>query len=119
MSITLFSRFSIDQTWLPRPLRFTRMAGSLTKALRCRGLAAGICRVTLNSVFLPISSERKLASRTRALARTMSSRNLARLFLNSSSIGRATRRSMREATLGLGSPEEALAPRGSKGEYGA
>ena len=45
MSKILFSNLSIDQIWLPFSRRFTRMAGSLTNAPRCR--TQGVCMVTV------------------------------------------------------------------------
>ena len=52
----------------------------------------GIWSVTLNRVCWPNSSAKLLASRTRPLARKMSSRNLARLRLNVSSLKEHKRR---------------------------
>lgn len=76
-------------TWFGFPFLLTRIAGSLTNAdlfLFGERFCGGIWRVTPKVVCLPISSAKKLASRTKVLAFMMSCRSCARLRLNMSSL---------------------------------
>lgn len=76
-------------TWFGFPFLLTRIAGSLTNAdlfLLGERFWGGIWRVTPKVVCLPISSAKKLASRTKVLAFMMSCRSCARLRLNISSL---------------------------------
>ena len=94
MSTNLTSNLSNDQIWLGFPVRLTRIAGSLTSPIRLRlglRLEGGIWSVTLKRVCFPSSSAKTLASRARALARTMSSLSWAKLRRNTSSFSCAHR----------------------------
>ena len=94
ISTSLTSNLSNDQIWFGLLVLRTSMAGSLISPIRFRlglRLAGGIWRVTLKRVCLPSSSAKTLASRAKALARTISSRSWARLRRKYSSFSCAQR----------------------------